>query len=252
MRRRNGRETGTLLPAVLLGSLVVGAGLVLGAVAFALLSDDGGGPEAEVARVTPTAAASPAATATLRPTPSPAPPTPTPVPTPQATPQATEEPPLPTQEAPPAPTPQPPLPTEEPPPPTPEPTPAPTPTPSAPEIKTPLGTLMIKDVQSADRYPPDCDLEKPYSCWVQAWEGYEILIVWLEREDGGAPGEVSAEVGRPCSDKEVYVVAGDGSRIDCAVGGMDSLELFVTFPVPTSAHDFKFYWPGNPAIALED
>ena len=118
------------------GAFTVGVAIValLGVIAYALLTSDGSGPDAEVARITQTATASPTATATPRPTPIPAPPTATP----EATPQPTQEPtpppavvqepapipveqqPPPTQEPPP-----PPPPTEEPPPPTPQPTPLP-------------------------------------------------------------------------------------------------------------------------------
>jgi hypothetical protein len=96
---------------------------LLAIIAYALLSDEGGGPPPQVAQPTETATPRPSPTATPRASPTAALPTVTPEATQQATPQATEEPPpapviqeqpSPTQEEPAPPTEEPPVPTQEP------------------------------------------------------------------------------------------------------------------------------------------
>jgi hypothetical protein len=144
-----------------IGVAIIG---LLAVIAYALLSGDGGGPDAEVARITQTATASPTASATPRPTPSPAPPTATPEPTPEATPEPPQEPPPPppvVQEPAPIPVEQQPPPTQEPPPPTPQPTPTPPPPPPTPTLSAlfcPLGYTYDSNIDGCVPQPPFCEM----------------------------------------------------------------------------------------------
>lgn len=124
-----------------------------------------------------------------------------------------------------------------------------TPTPSATaEIETTLGTLVIEDVQFADRFPPACDPGSP-NCQ-QAQEGYQVLIVWLKRLDGGDPAAIGIEFFK--ASEEAYVIAGDSSRTDRTAGGLLQSRLFLAFTPRASAHDFKLFWPDNPAVDLRE
>jgi hypothetical protein len=127
------------------------------------------------------------------------------------------------------------------------PTPTPTSTPSASEIQTPLGALVIKEVQVTDRMPPDCNLDVPKSCSAIPEEGYHFLYVWLEWKDGSSPG--LSEV-LELSKDEPYVIASDGSRGDLSMGGVSGDRMYFVFAPPASAHDFWLYWPGNARIDL--
>jgi len=115
-----------------------------------------------------------------------------------------------------------------------------------PEIKTSAGALVIKEVQLADRFPSGCDLGSP-TCQ-QVREGYQILIVWLKGADGGDPAAISDELRNTFP--EVYVIAGDGSRTKASMWGAFQSRLVVGFTPQASAHEFKLFWPGNPATDL--
>jgi hypothetical protein len=117
-------------------------------------------------------------------------------------------------------------------------------------IKTPSGSLVIKDVQFTDSFPPGCSTEPlPLGGCTQAKEGYQVLIVWLERTDGGDPTAIADEIQSRIL--ETYVIAGDGFQKNGFAGGLLPSGLAVAFIVPASAQDFKLFWPDNPAIDLE-
>jgi len=124
-----------------------------------------------------------------------------------------------------------------------------TPTASPPEIETSLGTLVITEVRSSDRWPPDCDLEGQSRCG-QSPEGDQILAVSLQRKHRADPISISeAQV----AFEEAYVVAGDGSRADCfgvVWSDWPGDMLTVGFGLPASAHDFDLFVPGSPPVDL--
>jgi len=180
-------------------------------IAFALLSEDHGGPAAEVAHLTPAANATPTATATPRPTPTPTPPTPTLQPTPQATPQPTPEAtaqpteePSPIQEAPPPPTEEPPAPTEEPPPPTPEPAAPPTPPPPTPTPAPATSTVLGLPIIPGRTYVGSTSEGYPVAFWLSAdgqnlepyREGGELVtvsfLIQVSRPEGCSVGGVGS------------------------------------------------------------
>jgi hypothetical protein len=128
---------------LIIGGFVVGAAMValLAVIAYALLSEDDGGPAVQVAQPTATSTPRPVVTRTPLATPTPTPPPPPPTQTAEPTPEATEEPPppAPVEEQPPPAQEQPaiPPPTEEAPPPTEEPPPATQPPSPAPPTEAP-------------------------------------------------------------------------------------------------------------------
>jgi hypothetical protein len=155
------------------GGFAIGVAIIglLAVIAYALLSRDGDGPDAEVARIAQTVTASPTATATPRPTPTPTLPAPTPQPTPEATPEPTQEPPPPppvVQEPAPIPVEQQPPPTQEPlsaPPPTEEPPPPTAQLTPPPPTPPPIVTVT-----------PSAELVQACSDARAAAELYDILV----------------------------------------------------------------------------
>jgi len=189
-----------------LGAIGVAIVGLLAVIAFALLSEDGGGPAAEVAHLTPAATTTPAATATPRPTPTPMPPTPTLEPTPQPIPEATAQPteePSPIQEVPPPPTEGPPPVTEEPPASTEEPPPSqPTEEPSTPTSEPPPsvcdGLPTYSEVVAA--YPPGVVLTDGEFTILEAVDEDWLLSGHVDVRDGKALRQwygVKTTVGTP-------------------------------------------------------
>lgn len=114
-------------------------------------------------------------------------------------------------------------------------------------IATSVGNLVIEEVEITDRFPPGCDPATFYCD--RPIEGYQILIVWLARQDGGDPGEIGGALFG--ASKEVYVVADDDARSDRWLGGLQQGRLVVAFITPASARTLTLFWPGNPPIALK-
>lgn len=113
-------------------------------------------------------------------------------------------------------------------------------------IKTPAGTLSVNKVQLTDRFPPGCDPKSPMCQQVQ--EGYQALIVWLERADKGDPAAISDKL--RSTFPEVYVIASDGSQTKASMWGVFESRLVVGFTPQASAHGFKLFWPDNPVVEL--
>lgn len=123
-----------------------------------------------------------------------------------------------------------------------------------PELETSAGTMVIAEVALADRFPPGCSSGPTCK---RAQEGHQILIVWLERPDGGSIGEVSGKLfGETLSllndDSEAYVTASDGSQAGLAIAHVsdDDDRFALVFVPPDSAHGFQLTWPDNPTIDL--
>jgi hypothetical protein len=114
-------------------------------------------------------------------------------------------------------------------------------------IKTAVGDLVITQVQLADRVPPDCNSSSPVCN--QATEGHQFLVVLLERA-GGDPIDITDFAKLAPTSKEIYVIAGDDSRIDNAGIGLYGSLSYIAFLSPTSAQDFTLFWPDNPPIKL--
>ncbi|MCG8351752.1 MAG: hypothetical protein MI924_28630 [Chloroflexales bacterium] len=127
-------------------------------------------------------------------------------------------------------------------PPPPQPIPA-----STARIVTSVGTLVIDEVQMADRFPLGCD-PNPFYCDLPQ-EGYQMLVIWLARQDGGDPGEIGGALFG--ASKEAYVVADDDARSDRRLGGLQQGRLVVVFITPASARTLTLFWPGNPPITLK-
>jgi hypothetical protein len=108
------------------------------------------------------------------------------------------------------------------------------------------GRLLIDGVQIGDRFPPDC-LPASISC-SQVRAGYQVLIVWLARQDGGRPSDLAKAVQDESTG--AYVTSGDGARHERFADGLVNSRLFVAFITPVSARGFTLHWPGNPAIDL--
>jgi hypothetical protein len=135
----------------------------------------------------------------------------------------------------------------------PDPTDIPTPQPQL-ELKTSAGTLIIAKVELADSFPPGCS-SGPTCTRVK--EGYQLLIVWLERPDGGDIREISDKLfseARPylTSDSKAYVTASDGSKGRLAIAQIDgdNNRFALVFGATDSGRDFTLTWPGNPPIDL--
>jgi len=123
-----------------------------------------------------------------------------------------------------------------------------------PELETSAGTMVIAEVELTDCFPPGCSSGPTCN---QAKEGQQILIVWLERPDGGSVEEISDELfGGMISllgeNSEAYVTASDGSRAGLAIAHVsdDDNRFALVFAPPASAHDFQLSWPDNPTIDL--
>ncbi|MBN1979477.1 MAG: hypothetical protein JW918_18930 [Anaerolineae bacterium] len=134
-----------------------------------------------------------------------------------------------------------------------DPTDTPTPQPQL-ELKTSAGTLIIAKVELADSFPPGCSSGPTCS---HAKEGYQVLILWLERPDGGDIREISDELfGETLpyltSDSGAYVTASDGSKGRLGITHIDddNNRFALVFGATDSGRDFTLTWPGNPPIDL--
>jgi hypothetical protein len=120
------------------------------------------------------------------------------------------------------------------------------------ELETAGGTMVVTQVQLADRFPPDCK-EDSTSC-DKAQEGQRYLIVWMGWSDVKGPGLSADEMGKLSTfvgeSGDAYVTAGDGSRIELGGNGMQLGRPFILFRVPKAARDFTLYWPDNPPVDL--
>ena len=120
------------------------------------------------------------------------------------------------------------------------------------EIQTSQGTVILQDVELADRFPPDCDAGS--SGCVAAQDGHRYLVLWLRWADVEGPGIPVEKLGMLTDfageSGSAYVVDGDGARTEAGGSGLESGRLFVTFSVPDGARDFTLHWPDNPAVDL--
>ena len=83
-----------------------------------------------------------------------------------------------------------------------------------------------------------------------------MLILWLEREDGGDIDEIRDELfGETLpfltggADK-AYVVARDGTRTGLAIAHVKDSRFALVFVPPDTSKGFKLIWPNNPEIDL--
>lgn len=112
-------------------------------------------------------------------------------------------------------------------------------------IKTSLGDLKIVKVELSDRFPPGCSNPPKLGCeGVQ--KGYQILLVWLESASGNP--KIFDDLFKAYI--EAYVTADDGSTTKLARTGFVDQKPFILFTPPDTAHNFKLFWPDNPAIEL--
>ena len=113
-------------------------------------------------------------------------------------------------------------------------------------VSTSLGRFAIAKVELADRFPPDCEGPPSPMC-EHAKQGYQVLIVWLEPQEGQKTAEVASKLAD--ASKGVEVVAEDGSRTKCCVwGGMLDGKLLLAFTPEASDKKFGLVWPGNAAV----
>lgn len=116
-----------------------------------------------------------------------------------------------------------------------------------PEIQTSAGTIVITKARLANGFPPGCNSGSP-NCY-QARPGYQILILHLKRKYGGEIVTLSKAI----PDKELYVVADDGSRAEWFGTNVSirSSRMSTAFVVQDSQRNFKLMWPGEAAIDLQ-
>ncbi len=126
-------------------------------------------------------------------------------------------------------------------------------TPSRPSIQTAAGTLVVTDVQISDKFPPDCSSTP--DC-LEARDGYQIVIVWLEKPGGGSVGDISDKLfGEAVNylgekDSQAYLTSGGGDRC-----GFASIRIFedkfgLAFGSPQGVHGFTLTWPGNDPLQI--
>jgi hypothetical protein len=106
--------------------------------------------------------------------------------------------------------------------------------------------LKIADAEISTVFPPGCKAADP-SC-LRAQSGYEILIVWLARADGGAEGDVSDKL--IALRGQIALDAGGMAKVPAAGAGMINLKLFVMFTTTASAPGYQLLWPGENPIPL--
>jgi hypothetical protein len=119
--------------------------------------------------------------------------------------------------------------------------------PSQPEIETSAGRMVVRKVETGDRYPLKCT-ETDTSCDV-AEPGYKILIVKLKPKDGRNPVESKK---KPVGFKNAYIQAPGGERTEPFLDGADRSDFFVGFTPLEEERDFKLYWKGNPPVGLPE
>jgi len=124
---------------------------------------------------------------------------------------------------------------------------------SHPKLKMSAATLVIVDVEFSDRFPPSCSSGP--TCQ-KAKKGNKILIVWLEREDGGDINEISEKLFGEVipfltgSTDKAYVIDNDGIKTGLAVANVTGSRYALVFAPPDSAQGFKLIWPNNLEIDL--
>jgi len=111
-----------------------------------------------------------------------------------------------------------------------------------PEITTSAGTLVITKVRLAD------SVECPGPRCVRAKPGYRILIIWMERKNGG---DIIA-LANSISLKSAYVGEEDGSQMSAFRSHLNVSPpwIYLAFAVKDNGRDFKLMLPSNPAIDL--
>ena len=126
---------------------------------------------------------------------------------------------------------------------------------SQPQFETSAGTMTIAQVELADSFPPGCSSGPACN---HAKEGYQVLIVWLERADGGSIREVDDELfgetlPHMTGDAEISVADADGTTSSLAIAHIDddNDQFALVFAVQDTARDFTFTWLDNPPIELE-
>jgi hypothetical protein len=115
--------------------------------------------------------------------------------------------------------------------------------------------MTIARVELADSFPPGCSSGPACN---RAKEGYQILIVWLERADGGSIREVDDELfgetlPHLTGDGEINVIDADGTTSSLAITHIDDDDnrFALVFAVQDTARDFTFTWLDNPPIEME-
>jgi hypothetical protein len=128
--------------------------------------------------------------------------------------------------------------------------PSPTPIPTftsvpLPEIETTMGILVITEVQLSDRAPSGN----------RADEGYQALIIWLERKD---KAEIDSDAGFKLLDQGIYAVADNGARTQFGMVGLtetsssifSGAKMWIAATPKVSERNFKLLWPDNTPIDL--
>ncbi len=125
---------------------------------------------------------------------------------------------------------------------------------SRPELETAAGTMVIAEIEMASSFPPGCSTG--LDCQ-RAKSGHQILIVWLEKPDGGSISDIRDALfveALPLlnDDSEAYVTGSDGSQAGLAIAHVsdDGNRFALVFVPPDSAHDFQLTWPDNQTIDL--
>ena len=128
-------------------------------------------------------------------------------------------------------------------------------TPSQPQFETSAGAIEIVGVESADSFPPGCSSGPACS---HAKEGYQVLIIWLKRANGGNIREVGDELFSETlphltGDEAISVTDADGTTSSLAITHIDDDDnrFALVFAVRDTGRDFTFTWLDNLPIALE-
>ncbi len=138
--------------------------------------------------------------------------------------------------------------------PTPTPTATFTPTPTPPQIETSAGPMTIAAVELTGSFPPGCSSGPTCN---HAKEGYQILIVWLERADGGSIREADDELfgdtlPHLTGSGGIHVADDQGSEFNLAITHVDddNNRFALVFGVPETAQGFALTWLDDSPIEL--
>ncbi len=113
-------------------------------------------------------------------------------------------------------------------------------------INTSVGVLHITGYDISNRFPPNCDTSSPPCSFAK--DGFQVLIVWLDRADGGSIVDLGSTIFD--ASEGAYVIGSDGSRSDRFTGGIMQGRGFVGFSPLVNTQPYQFIWPGNEPVIL--
>ncbi len=106
--------------------------------------------------------------------------------------------------------------------------------------------LLVDDVEASGTFPPGCRASDP-GC-LRAQTGYEVILVWLNRQDAGDPAEVASILVRLRD--QIWMQAPDRTRTRASGAGMQNRRLFVMFTPSAGLQEFILEWPGGAPATL--